>query len=126
MPKKNALQTMVVAVNNVDANIGTQIPVNHMRYIYRVKWTNLFNGPNLLTLGKRENGAGATTVVDTFQAALIYDQDEDPPDDIKEDSVPLYTIGGTGVTGTSFLRAVCSAAGTFAMTLWYEDAPAPS
>jgi hypothetical protein len=125
MAKKNALQTAVFAVNNVDANIGTQIPQNMFRYIYRVKWTNLFAGPNLLTLGKRENGAGATTVVDTFQAALQYDQDVDP-NELREESLPLYTIGGTGGTGTSFLRAVCSAAGTFALTIWYEDAPTPS
>jgi hypothetical protein len=125
MAKKNALQTAVFAVNNVDANIGTQIPQNMFRYIYRVKWTNLFNGPNLLTLGKRENGAGATTVVDTFQAALQYDNDVDP-DELREESLPLYAIGGTGATGASFLRAVCSAAGTFALTIWYEDAPTPS
>lgn len=125
MPKKNALQTATFTVTAVDGNLGTQIPQNMFRYIYRIKWINNFNGPNLLTLGKRENGAGATTVVDTFQAALQYDQDADPSE-IREASVPLYAIGGTGTGGTSFLRGVCSAAGTFTVTIWYEDAPTPS
>lgn len=123
--KKDAIRQATFVVTNADANIGTQIPQDHNRYIYRVKWINLFAGINQLVFGKRENGAGATTTVDTFQATLLNDQDTDPEDGLKEDAVPLYTIGGTGTGGTSFLRAVATQ-NTMILTIWYEDAAAPS
>jgi hypothetical protein len=131
----SALKTITVTVTNADADVGTAIPQNMRRCIYKIKATNLFAGPNLLTLGKRENWvAAATVVVDLIQAVLIYDIWNDP-DELKEDSAPLYIVEGAiddptslawGVTtGPSHVRAVCSAAGQFFMTLWYTDTPAP-
>ena len=123
--KKDALHTTSYLVTNVDTAFGSQIPINMLRYIYRVKWINLFDGANLLTLGKRENGAGPpTVVVDVFQAALQYDQDTDL-EDLDENSAPLYVIGGTGATGASFLWAVATQ-NNMILVIWYEDAPAPS
>lgn len=125
MPKKDALQTAVYTVTNADANLGSEIPQNMYRFIYRIKTVNNFAGPNVLTLGKRENGAGATTNIDVFAAAVQYEQDADPGV-LLEDSIPIHKIGGRGTTGASNLRGVCSAAGTFTVTVWYEDAESPT
>lgn len=128
--KLDALKTVTVTVTNADADVGSAIPQNMRRAIYKIKATNLFAGVNLLTLGKRENGAGATTVVDRIQAVLIYDLYESP-DELKEDSAPLYIVEGPFVSptvpavGTSHVRAVCSAAGQMYLSLWYTDSPAP-
>jgi hypothetical protein len=127
--KLDALRTVAVLVTVAEANIGTAIPQNHRRAIYKIKATNLFAGPNLLTLGKRENGAVGTTNIDFIQAALQYDIWNDP-DELKEDSAPLYIVEGPVVTptlaavGTSFIRAVGDA-GNFYLVLWYEDTEAP-
>jgi len=125
--KLDALKTWTVplpGVSNVDAAVGSAIPANMRRCIYKVKATNLFAGANRLTLGKRENGAVGTTVMDYIQTALIYDIWNDP-DELKEDSAPLYIVEGAGTTGASTIRALCSAAGNFYLTIWYEDTPAP-
>ena len=129
--KLDALKTVTVTVTIAEADVGTAIPANIRRAIYKIKATNLFAGVNLLTLGKRENGAGATTVIDRIQTVLIYDIWNDP-DELKEDSAPLYIVEGPVVSptvpavGTSFIRAVCSAASQFYLTLWYADTPAPA
>ena len=86
--KLDALRTVVATVTNADANVGLAIPANMRRAIYKIKATNLFAGINLLTLGKRENGAGATTVMDYIQAVLQYDIWNEP-DELKEDAAPL-------------------------------------
>lgn len=122
--RKDAIRQATFTVTNAEANIGTQIPQNHNRYIYRLKWINLFNGLNTLTFRKSENG-GVPVTVDTFVATLLNDQDTDPEDGLKENSAPLYTIGGTGTTGTSFMRAVATQ-NTMQLTIWYEDAASPS
>jgi len=133
--KLDALKTITVTVTNADADVGSAIPQNMRRAIYKIKATNLFAGPNLLTLGKRENWvAAATVVVDYIQAVLQYDI-WDSPDELKEDSAPLYIVEGAiasaadatwGVTtGPSHVRAVCGAAGQMYLTLWYEDTTAP-
>lgn len=130
--KLDALKTVTVplpGVSNVEADVGSAIPANMRRCIYKIKATNLFAGVNRLTLRKIENG-GAVVTIDYIQAVLIYDIWNDP-DELKEDSAPLYIVEGPVVTptvpavGASHVRAVCSAAGNFYLTLWYEDTLAP-
>jgi hypothetical protein len=120
--KRDELKTAVATITPADANVGSAVPANMFRFIYKLKVTNLFAGANLLTLGKRENGAGATTVIDYVQAATQYETWNDP-DELKEDAAPLYIIGGKGSTGDSYVRAVTNNGNAY-LTLWYVDAPA--
>jgi hypothetical protein len=126
---RDQLKTVTAAVTAVEATIGTVVPVNMRRFIYRTKFISTFNGGNLLTLGKRENGAGGTTVIDYIQTAVLNQMETDP-DELEEDAEPLYIVEGPASNflitpvGTSVVRAVCSAGGTGFLTLWYIDAPA--
>jgi len=122
MLKREDLRTTVATVTTADANVGSAIPQNMRRFIYRIKATNLYNGPNLLTLGKRENGASSTTVIDYIQMATQYDVWPDP-DELKEDSAPLYIVEGKGATGDSYVRAQTNNGNAY-LTIWYVDAPA--
>ena len=122
MLNRDDLKTEVATVGAADGNVGSAIPQNMRRFIYAIKATNIFAGANLLTIGKRENGAGATTTIDYVQAATQYETWKDP-DELKEDSAPLYIIEGAGTTGASYLRAVAGGA-SFYLTIWYIDAPA--
>lgn len=122
MINNDELQTVVATVTTADANVGSAIPANMKRFVYRVKMINLFAGANLLTLGKREDGAGATTTLDYFQAATQYEGQADP-DELQENAAPLYSVGGKGDTGDSYLRAVTDNGNAY-LTIWYIDKPA--
>lgn len=122
MLNRDDLKTEVATIGAADANVGSAIPQNMRRFIYAIKAINIFNGANLLTIGKRENGAGATTIIDYVQAANQYDIWKDP-DELKEDSAPLYIVEGAGAAGASYLRAEAGGA-SFYFTIWYIDAPA--
>ena len=122
MLNRDDLKTEVATVGAADGNVGSAIPQNMRRFIYAIKATNIFAGANLLTIGKRENAAGATTIIDYVQAATQYETWKDP-DELKEDSAPLYIIEGAGATGASYLRAEAGGA-SFYLTIWYIDAPA--
>ncbi|MBA7702345.1 hypothetical protein ES703_111109 [subsurface metagenome] len=129
MLNRDDLKTTVHPVTTTDddtARVGSAIPANMRRFIYAIKAINEHNAANLLTLGKRENGAVATTPVDYVQFATQYETWKDP-DELKEDSAPLYIVEGAGAVGASYLRAVTSlmTAGLGAyLTIWYIDAPA--
>jgi hypothetical protein len=122
------LKVVTGAVTAADATIGTVVPNNMRRRIYRVKFINTFAGVNRLIIGKRENGAVGTTPIDYIQTA-VPNQMECDPEDLLDDSAPLYTIEGpaqgVGITpvGTSVVRAQCSAGGTGFFTYWYIDSP---
>lgn len=120
--RKDALRTEVATITTADADVGSAVPQNMRRYIYRVKANNQHNGANLLTLGKRENGAGATTTIDYLQMTSHYETLTDP-DELKEDAAPLYIVEGKGASGNSYLRAVTDNGNAY-LTIWYEDAPA--
>ncbi|HUV51589.1 MAG TPA: hypothetical protein VMW64_00765 [Dehalococcoidia bacterium] len=123
--KAEDIKTIYASVTNVDADIGTEVTRNMRRHILQIEAQNLFAGVNLLTLGKRENGAGATTTIDRFSFSLINDYLPKPDGPIEEDALPLYIIEGGGGTALtqSFLRAVCSAAGTIDLIVRYVDVP---
>jgi len=122
MISRDELLQAVATVTNADADIGTAIPANKRRFIYRIKLVNAFAGPNLLTLGKRENGAGATTPIDYVQLAVQYDIFRDP-EELKEDAAPLYIIEGAGAGGASHMRGVMDAGNAY-LSYWYVDAEA--
>ena len=122
MINNDELRTYVAAVTAVEANFGSAIPANMRRFVYRTKMINEFAGANLLTLGKREDGAGATTVVDYLQAATQYEGQADP-DELQENAAPLYIVEGKGSTGDSYLRAVTDNGNAY-LTIWYVDKPA--
>ena len=119
---RDELRTQTAQVTTVDADFGSAIPANMRRYIYAIKVVNEYGGNNLLTLGKREDGASSTTVVDYWQAATQYELLVHP-DELKEDALPLYVVEGKGSTGDSYLRAVTDLGNAY-LTIWYVDAPA--
>jgi hypothetical protein len=118
----------VGVINVNDITLGTAVPQNMRRYIYRVKFISQFAGPNQFTLGKRENGAAVTTIVDYLQTVVLDEMVVDP-DEVKEDAAPLYTIDGppgnvpVAAALLSLVRIVASA-GVGLFTYWYIDAPA--
>lgn len=122
MPRREELMTTVATVTDTDASIGAAVPANLRRYIYEIKAINEYNGANLLTLGKREDGAAVTTAIDYIRFALLYDTEHDPDGPIAEDALPLHIIEGKGSTGDSYLRAVV-ASGTAYLRVRYVDAP---
>jgi len=109
----------------VAAAFGSAVQQNMRRSIYKVRITNEFAGPNLITLSKQENGA-ILPAIDFFHPAVQYEQIDDP-EDLHEDSAPLYIIEGAGTGGASNLRAASAGgANTAYLTIWYSDAPAPT
>jgi hypothetical protein len=119
---RDELRTQTGQVTTADANFGSVVPANMRRYIYGIKVVNEYAGANLLTLGKREDGAGSTTVVDYWHAATQYESLVHP-DELKEDALPLYAVEGKGSTGDSYVRAVTDLGNAY-LTIWYVDAPA--
>ena len=108
---------------------GSNVPANYTRYIYRIKIQYLNAGAQTFTLGRRENlVAGPTDVIDTFLLPLLGDIITDP-EEMEEDSEPIYKIGGPVVVagvptvpgGVSNLRAFVDV-GTAYLTVWYTDA----
>lgn len=116
-----------------EQSVGLTVPINHRRFIYRVRITNQFAGDNVLSLGARENivlPAGVTRVLDTYDLTVPGDEIRDP-DELHEDALPLFIVDGPllqvapAAQTSSFLRAFTSA-GNAALTIWYCDKPAMS
>jgi len=120
MIKKSELQTITIVAGLVDAAIGPAIPLNHRRYVYSVKGVNQFAGANVLTVGARENGAGATVALWYLSGVLAGDVDQDPDDELTENAVPLFSVGGAGAAGASTARVVTSA-GNMLVAMRYVD-----
>lgn len=93
---------------------STVAPANMRRYIYRIKTVNEFAGANTLTLNR-----GSATVVgaliDEIAHATQYEMWTDP-DDLKEDSAPLYILEAAEGLWLS------TDAGNCQVTIWYLDA----
>ena len=124
---RTSLPTAVPAGVGAEVTVGSAIPQNHRRFIYRIRFTNLGVGPSILMLGKRENGAAATTAVDNIQAVILDEMITDP-EELREDSAPLYVIDGppgqapVAAALQSLVRAYTTVnAGT--LTYWYIDSP---
>lgn len=123
------LRTLTQVITTAaEQSVGLGVPINHRRFIYRVRITNQFAGDNVLSLGKRENivlPAGVTTPLDTYDLTVPGDEIKDP-ESLREDALPLFIVDGpllqaAGVAQTaSWLRAQTSA-GNAALTIWYCD-----
>jgi hypothetical protein len=120
------LRTVTGAVTNADATLGSAVPVDFTRYIYRIRFISTV-GAQQLQVGKRENGAAGTTNIDTIQTAVPNEMITDP-DELKEDAAPLYVIKGgpsrgasaTSPPSTSLVR-MATTVGAGIVTYWYED-----
>lgn len=130
MIKPSEIQTVRVGgpaaplVAATPAQIGPAIPLNHRRYVYSLKGVNQFPGPNVLTVGARENGVVVTVPLWTLAGILVGDIDVDPDGTLTDDSVPLFSVGGQGPLGavlgisTTWLVAT---AGDMIVTMRYVD-----
>ena len=119
MVDKRGLQSNRYAVTAAEADIGTDVPVNMRRYIYRVKVQDDSGAANLVEL-KSQLGAAAAVVVDQFRL-VTPDETYVDPDELREDALPLYIIeGSTSKTVGMSLRAVGT--GNASILLEYEDA----
>ncbi len=118
MVDKRGLQSERYAVTAAEADIGSDVPVNMRRYIYRVKVQDDSGAPNLVEL-KSQLGIAAAVVVDQFRLA-VADETYVDPDELKEDALPLYIIeGSTSATVGMSMRAVGT--GNASLLLEYED-----
>lgn len=127
MINRDELRTVTGAVGLAEVTIGNPVPVDMVRFIYRIRYISTFAGPNQLQIGSRENGAVGTTALDFLQSAVIDEMITDP-DELKEDAAPLYVIHGgpsRGTTATvppstSLVRFLTDA-GAGIVTYWYLD-----
>lgn len=119
--------TAVALGVGAEVTVGSAVPQNHRRFIYRIRYISQFAGPNALRLGKQENG-GVTVPVDVIQTVVLDEMVTDP-DELHEDSAPLYIIDGPPGQApvlpalNSLVRAYTDA-GAGILTYWYIDAPA--
>ncbi|MBU2060178.1 MAG: hypothetical protein KKB38_20905 [Gammaproteobacteria bacterium] len=127
MINRDELKTVTGAIAGADQTLGSAIPQNMRRFIYRVRFINLGVGVNQLLIGKRENAAGATTNIDTLESNVAGEMITDP-DELHDDSAPLYVVDGppgnvpVAVGFNSLVRVATSAAAGIA-TYWYVDEP---
>lgn len=121
MLNRDELRTVVATVTTSTTNVGTAVPENMRRFIYKIKVNNQYNGANKLTLRKIEDGGSAENL-DYFQMSVQYETQSDP-DELKEDSAPLYIVEGTGSTGSSYVNTITDNGNAY-LTIWYVDAPA--
>lgn len=127
MLNRDQIRTVTMAITNVDQAIGSNVPINMRRFIYRYRWVSTFNGLNAVAIGSRENGAGATTWLDGLTTVVIGQMETDP-EDLNENSAPLVIINGPAQSpiitpvGNTTVRAMCTETGQ--LVLWYIDAPA--
>jgi len=85
---KQSLRTAVVVANNAAyQSLGTAIPANMRRYVYRIKTVNQIAGLNELTLAR---GPAAAEVPIDYIAAVTQNEVYIDPDELKEDSAPIY------------------------------------
>jgi len=118
MIDKRGLQSVRFDVTAVEADIGSAIPVNMRRYIYRVKVQDDSGAPNLVELKRLLTGAAAV-VVDQFRLA-VADETYVDPEELKEDALPIYIVtGSTSAAVVQNLRAVGT--GNASLLLEYED-----
>lgn len=93
MVDKRGLQPLQATAVLADGVFGTTVPTNMRRYIYKIKTANQFAGPNQLDLGHSDDAGVTHTTLDYIEHAVQYEMWNDP-DELKEDSLPIYIIPG--------------------------------
>lgn len=116
MNKQDLRTAILVANNGAYGSIGTQIPADMRRYVYRIRAMNLFAGANLLTVAR--GPALAEVVIDnTIQAMLLGDIWNDP-EELTEASLPLYIFEAAD----QFIRLITDN-GNMNVLIIYADEP---
>lgn len=90
---KRGLQTQFGTAAAVGAVLGTQVPDNMRRYIYRIKTNNQVAGANQLYLAYTDDAGVTLYDIDYIDHALQHEMVVDP-DELTEDSLPIYIIPG--------------------------------
>ena len=86
--KKQALRTALITANDAAyQSLGSQIPSDMRRYVYRIKAINQHGGANKLTIAR--GPAASEVAVDYIQAATEFETWIDP-DEMKVDAAPIY------------------------------------
>ena len=120
---KQALQTakVTIAANDTYENLATAIPQNIRRYVYKIKIIKDSGGAaSLITIADRL-GTAAETEKDLWYLATPYETLVDP-DELKEDSAPLYIFEGSSSTADRYIRVKSTLLGVI-VTIWYCDEP---
>jgi len=87
---KRALQPLLVTAGIATGVIGTLVPANMRRYIYRIKTNNQFAGANQLRLGYSPLVV-AITDLDYIDHVLQHDMWLDP-EVLLDDAAPIYIV----------------------------------
>jgi len=120
---KQSLITAKVTIAGDDTyeNLASAIPVNLRRYVYKIKVIKDSGGAaSLITIADRL-GTAAETEKDLFQLVVPYDTWNDP-DELKEDSAPLYIFEGSSSTADRYIRVKATTLGAI-ITIWFCDEP---
>lgn len=122
MNKQSLITAFVtIAGNNTYENLATAIPQNMRRYVYRIKAIKDGGGAaSLITLADKL-GAFGETEKDLWWLVVPYDTWNDP-DEITENSSPLYIFEGSSSTASRFIRCKATTLGAI-ITIWYCDEP---
>jgi hypothetical protein len=97
MIDKRGLQSLQDTATTAGGVIGTEVPDNMRRYIYKIKTANQYNGANQLELGYSKDGGTTHTTLDYIDHTVQHDMWNDP-DTLHEDSLPIYIIPGGNKT----------------------------
>ena len=118
---KQSLITAKVTIAGDDTyeNLASAIPVNLRRYVYKIKVIKDSGGAaSLITIADRL-GTAAETEKDLWYLTTSYDTLVDP-DELKEDSAPLYIFEGSSSTEDRYIRVKSTLLGVI-VTVWYCD-----
>ena len=116
MLKREELREATATITAAGDDIGSAVPAGYRRYVYRIKTHNLFVGINVLSFRSNPGVPPVVTVLDYFNHLALNDEVADP-DDLLEDSAPLYVIGpGEQISGITD-------AGDCFLRILYVDAP---
>ncbi len=118
---KQALQTttVTIAANNTYENLGSAIPQNMRRMVYRIKAIKDSGGAeSLITIADRLASA-AETEKDLWYLTTPRETLVDP-DELQEDSTPLYIFEASSSTASRYIRVKSTLLGVI-VTIWYCD-----
>jgi hypothetical protein len=91
MVDKRGLQSLQATATTAGGVIGTEVPDNMRRYIYKLKTGNQFAGANQLELGYSDDAGATHTTLDYIEHATQYEMWNDP-DVLPENALPIYII----------------------------------
>jgi len=99
-------------------NLGPRLEANRIREVFWIKFLNRAAGTNNVQIHERASG-GSPKVKDVW--SLLLNDTVAWPDELKENSLPLYTIR-TDTASVKYMRATCDGGGAFIRML-FRDLP---